>query len=247
MKTRKYFLDFDGVICDSRAECMITSYNAYRTVFFGSTRDCFEEKVIPEKDRELFVAYRYLVRIAEEYKLLWDLIFSKKVISKDLPIYLQTKSDKESLDLFKKTYFEKRYLWMNHDLESWLMHNKLFDGIFEKVKDLNSNNLISIVSAKDEKSIRTILEFNEIHVPEKSIYGNEYGDKNDILKKIIEFQDRQDIVFIDDNLDNVLTAKGFGIPSYLASWGYLSDGTLRNAEKEQVTVIDIEDFVRFHP
>ncbi len=245
MKNRKYFLDFDGVICDSRAECMITSYNAYRTVVFGSTRDCFDENVIPEKDREKFVAYRYLVRIAEEYKLLWDLIFSKRVISNGLPLSSQTKSDKDSLDLFKKAYLEKRYLWMNHDLESWLMHNKLFDGIVEKVKDLNSNKLVSIVSAKDEKSIRTILESNGIPIPEKSVYGNEYGDKDDILKNIIEFHNTEDIVFIDDNLDNVLTAQKFGIPSYLASWGYLSDGTLKKAKKEQVRIIDREDFVWF--
>ena len=61
-------LDFDGVVCDSLAECFATSYLAYRQL----NADLRSES--PGSWQSLFNARRGVVRPSGHYLLLWDWI-----------------------------------------------------------------------------------------------------------------------------------------------------------------------------
>ncbi len=58
-------LDFDGVLCDSIDECLLTSYNAYFEKYFDKI-----EK-INQKFKNYFYEYRYFVRPAGEYLIIY--------------------------------------------------------------------------------------------------------------------------------------------------------------------------------
>ena len=57
-------LDFDGVICNSIDECLITSYNAFYKMEINNISD------IPDDIKSFFYTYRYYVRPAREYYLI---------------------------------------------------------------------------------------------------------------------------------------------------------------------------------
>ena len=53
-----YILDFDGVICDSIDECMLTTYNSFNDTNKINISD------VPSHFRKYFYEYRYHVRPA---------------------------------------------------------------------------------------------------------------------------------------------------------------------------------------
>lgn len=59
-----YILDFDGVICDSIDECMLTSYNSFNDTNIINICE------IPTQYKKYFYEYRFYVRPAKEYFLL---------------------------------------------------------------------------------------------------------------------------------------------------------------------------------
>ncbi len=232
---RIYVFDFDGVICDSRPECMITSYNAYRFMHDAAFTLNFCSEVVSKDWQERFFEYRFLCRVACEYMLLWDMITSEEVISSVIPISQQVESSKDRIGRYNDLFFEVRKEWMRENIESWLNYNPLYDGVCQILKRWIAENRLLIVSAKDKVSIITILKFAGISISENAVLGNEGGDKPCHFNRICQQYQNSDIVFIDDNLENLLMLRNFDITLYLAVWGYNNeqciDGALRNGIK----------------
>lgn len=244
MSDRLYVLDFDGVICDSRLECMITSYNAYNAMHSPCPPRCFNADPIPDAQRKQFLEYRFLVRVAREYYLLWEMILRRQSISKSAPIGEQICVEPAELERFKAVFFQERYEWMTQDVRSWLGNNPLYDGIVYKLQAWCSDQRLWIVSAKDSRSILTILAHNSVSIPESFVLGNERGDKGDIMRPFCSTKKNARVAFIDDNLDNVRLVKGLGVKSYLASWGYNYEETVRNALLNGIDVLTLDEFTR---
>ena len=78
-KTKKLFVfDFDGVVCDSTDECMVTSWNAWER---WNKRDGFRRSLdeFTQSEIETFRPLRPYVRGAGEYYILMRAINSSDV------------------------------------------------------------------------------------------------------------------------------------------------------------------------
>ena len=90
-KTKHLFIfDFDGVVCDSTDECMVTSWNAWQK---WSGKESFRNNIneFSEEEQNDFRPYRYYVKGAGDYYVLRRLISEMRVNSiknsNDLEIY----------------------------------------------------------------------------------------------------------------------------------------------------------------
>lgn len=232
-----YLVDFDGVICDSRFECMITSYVAYHKLFNGDDFP-FDASTIAANARAQFIQYRYLARTAREFALLWDLINAPSEINADKWLSAHTNADKSRLSLFHEAFYAARYQWMEIDISGWLKVHQFYPEVKSVLIRWLAQDRVHIVSSKDSRSILALLHHQHIEVPESLVGGCESGDKNEHFRRLCEATER-DMAFIDDNLENLITAKENGIKPYLASWGYTSTDMIKQAEQKGFQILTL--------
>jgi len=235
-----YVLDFDGVVCDSRLECMVTSYIAYQRLYNQELVRTFSHDNIKENWKTKFFQYRFLARIAREYKLLWDLITLEHPISSSQSLYKQTRSEPDELIRFHELFYSTRKRWIEKDIGSWIKNNPLYREIIPYIEKWYAKNQLLIASAKDRNSIRMILEFAGIPVSDDIIYGNEEGDKPDHFADICLQNPDSDIIFIDDNLENLLLVKK-KIKLNLAIWGYNCEEDIKYAREAGINILTLQD------
>jgi hypothetical protein len=236
-----HILDFDGVICDSRKECMITSFHAY--VKFKNIKLSGDYlKNISKRQQIIFLEKRYLVRTAPEYRFLWDLIFEDKFINEAIDLSDQVDFDSIQAEKYNHLFFEERERWKKTDLQGWLHQNQIYPGIIQKLSELIDQDRLQIVSSKDSKSIHTILKFNQLKISADQIHGHEEGDKCEIMSKNFANSDNK-IIFVDDHIGNLLKLKHFPISLYLATWGYNTESNLLTAQKHGIQNISLNSFL----
>ena len=101
-----------------------------------------------------------------------------------------------------------------------------------------------IVTAKDKESVVDLLVENNIDIVHSHIYGREINlDKRYLFNVLIKNHgiSKNDIVFIDDNISNVIDVMEIGITSHLAVWGYNSDSEIIDSKNKNITPIKIND------
>lgn len=243
MENRFHVLDFDGVICDSRAECLVTSFNAYNKFNNNKHNRLFTQVGIPESLREIFFKYRFLARVAKEYKLLWDLILNGRPIDANLPLIKQVHAEENELNSYHTIFYDERFSWMDFDIESWLHHNPLYPGVAQKIISWQNQHCFWIVSAKDSHSITTILQANSISIDKNMVLGSETGDKPDHFRRLRLLNIEADIIFIDDNLENLLLVQDLVTTPYLALWGYNSRRCVDLARESGIKTLSREEFL----
>ena len=113
---------------------------------------------------------------------------------------------------------------------------------------MSDPNLI-ILSTKDKKSIARIIEYEKFIINNNNIFGYEsFKIKSDIF---IHFQEKNNIsaidtYFIDDNIENLLSAQNLGINVFLASWGYVNNVQIDIAKRHNIPMLKINDFENWY-
>lgn len=233
-----YLVDFDGVICDSRFECMITSHVAYRSLFGGSELP-FEAGAIATQAADEFIRKRYLARTAREFSLLWDLIDERGTVSPAHWEELRTARDEARLMRFHDAFYSARYRWMASDMSGWLGVHRFFPAMTAKLATWLADGRAHIVSSKDSRSIFALLKHHGIEIEEALVSGCEGGDKAEHFGRLKNAIARP-LVFIDDNLENLITARECGIAGCLASWGYTSEEQMEEAKQMGFPVLTLD-------
>jgi phosphoglycolate phosphatase-like HAD superfamily hydrolase len=236
MASPKIVFDFDGVLCDSLEECLIVSWHAYRSEGAdGAGRP-------PEAWAEQFRKFRFLVRTAGEYLLLWDLIAQGQTPNEGRFAEHPLRQDRERMETYRRVFFTERKLWREADPEGWLRHNPLYPGICELLNDPGIAGLFFVVSSKDETAMEEILRRHGIPVARNRLLGSETGFDKDLLMRRLMEEFRiapRHLYFIDDNLTNILTAKGLGLNPILAEWGYNSESERALAAAERIECLPL--------
>ena len=100
-KEKVLVLDFDGVICNSIDECLLTSYNTY----FGEKYKSLTS--IPKDNKDFFYKHRQYVRPAREFSLIHK-AFADSISDFNLDKF-NTMLSKETLllDEFEKAFFQR--------------------------------------------------------------------------------------------------------------------------------------------
>lgn len=210
-----YALDFDGVICDSIHECFHNSYRA-----FISVRSDLNLPNTPKDTwREKFYEYRGLVRPARNFYLLWDLIINKLEISLSTIEFESTVDNYDDILIeFDQEFMSIRKEQLDCDFEAFMVQNPLFPSVKEIWDELPRP--LFIVTAKDEKITKLILEYNGLDVD--GVFGKGSGHKYETLLKLAKSHEVpvKSVYFVDDNPEFVSEANSVGVKTALSEWGY---------------------------
>jgi len=208
-------LDFDGVICDSVRECLDTSYRAYRS--------CHPEESLPEQPMAswsaAFLERRGMVRPSGHYYTLWQWILRRPELRLS-PDEFEAMAEAESAatSKFEETFHRVRDKMRVLSPQAFVLANPLYPGVAEVWSQLVTPRYV--VSAKDEPSVRLILEAHQLTVD--GIYGRGSGSKPSTLRLLADRYgvSIQDVLFVDDNALHVADAAHVGATAMLATWGY---------------------------
>ena len=244
-KQKIIVFDFDGVVCDSTDECMVTSWNAWERWQLRDNFRCTLSE-FTEEDKLSFRKVRPRVRGAGEYYILRR-AFSEGIEITNQKIYDKLEGQwKENIEPFKVVFFEARERLRRDDVDSWIDLHPVFDGVIDVMKTLNNQNRLYIATLKDAKSVRLILENQGLEVKKERLY-----DQSQIKSKLQALDrfrkkigcSKDEMIFIDDNVTHLIGPKDAGYSVYLTIWGENMVEYLEIAKNEGILLLSDSDFL----
>ena len=210
-------LDFDGVLCDTLLECLVTAYNAYFNCFVRST-----DTIDPELTA-FFCKYRYLVRPGAEHFVLFAAFdrYGMREISQKRFDELKD-CHRQDLPIFHERFYSYRKR-LQKDMDYWLALHECYPEAQSFLTDGESR--FYIITNKDRESVVHLSRHHGYHQRIIKIFSNEMSTNKKQLFKMLFDSSGIDpalcpVCFVDDNIQNLEGLEGLGITRYLASWGY---------------------------
>lgn len=210
-------IDFDGVICNSLNECMLTAYNAY------FSRNLTDISMLPASYRELFTKTRYLVRDPGEYFVLLDAYYRGSFLTlEDFTRLIEDQS--RLLKRFKIKFFEARGLLRLIDQRKWLELHPCYKQVVDFL--LATNVPVVVVTTKDEESVKLLLKEYGLLERVLSVFGQNtlqrLGGKREAIIEACSVvgSNLNDTVFIDDHPMHLKEVQSCGVNLYYADWGF---------------------------
>lgn len=243
-----YALDFDGVICDSAVETAITGWKTAGRLWPDMKADRLSASFI---DR--FRNIRPAIETG------YEAIFAMRMIERELDDSAVVKGfdkNKQSLldeidantDYLKQLFGETRDQWIAADMPGWIGVNPLFPNMASKLKQLSDRAVWYVVTTKQERFVKQILNANQIELSNDKIFGLERNrSKADILVEIVAGHPNEEIYFIEDRLPALLAVRKHTklqeLRLQLAAWGYNTLHDRLEAERAGIEVLEIENFL----
>jgi phosphoglycolate phosphatase-like HAD superfamily hydrolase len=220
-------LDFDGVVCDGLIEYFEASKRTYLEIWNLDSQELIDDiapsfyrlRPVIEVGWEMPILLRALVLGVSPEKILQD--WSSVVQSIIEPLELNYKDIAYKLDAQRDRYIES-------DLEGWLQLHKFYPGVIKRMLNiLQSQTQLYIISTKEGRFIKALLEQQGIQLPEHSIIGKECKlPKHETLRKLIQTASDENcrLWFVEDRLNTLQTIQQQSdlknVKLFLAAWGY---------------------------
>lgn len=220
-------LDFDGVICDGLVEYFETTKRTYLQIWNENERSQIDElapsfyrlRSVIESGWEMPVLLRALVLGVSDAEILqnWSNVASNIIKTEGL----EAKEITKKLDTIRDN-------WIESDLEGWLELHRFYPGIIERLQEiLNSTTKLYIVTTKEGRFVKRILEKEGINLSENSIIGKESKlPKYQTLRQLIEMSSIENVSlwFVEDRLKTLQSTEAQSdletVQLFLADWGY---------------------------
>jgi phosphoglycolate phosphatase-like HAD superfamily hydrolase len=213
---RVYCFDFDGVLCDSMDESLLTSYNAY------FQREAKSVSEIDPAIRDFFYEHRYLVRPGMEFcALFYAFERGERIVGEDRFLQLKAALTREMKDYAESFYaYRKRF---KKDMAYWLGLHRLYTECLDFLEQ--RNHRFCIVTNKDRDSVVALARHHGYLNRIIEIYSREIGiNKRELLEKLIENHglnpSTHRIIFVDDHEGTLGELRELPLELYLAAWGY---------------------------
>jgi hypothetical protein len=137
---------------------------------------------------------------------------------------------------------------IQQDEAAWIRNNPLFEGIAEKLNALDQNDWF-IITTKQERFVKRILQSNDIVLDEARIFGLERKlNKQMVLQQFCADFPERFITFIEDRLPTLLgvleNPSLKSIKLQLVDWGYNTQHERETARQKGIGVIGLNDFLR---
>lgn len=204
------FCDLDGVLIDSRNECL------------EILKNIFPNEIKKKNYKYNFYLNRGLVDPPEDFLILNNLIskisIKKKICKKDFYKYKKNIS-KNELENFKNKFFDTRKIIINKNFNNWIKLNTItpFAKRLRKYKLLN----IIIITTKNFEASLSICKFFKFNF--KKIISNENlkeRTKGDSIREYLDLNRIEKAIFIDDSNKHLITCKDKRVIRLFADWGY---------------------------
>jgi phosphoglycolate phosphatase-like HAD superfamily hydrolase len=209
-------LDFDGVICDGLREYFQTVALVYEEVWGRADLEPYRGafyrlRPVVETGWEMPLVLRSLVLGQSESEILsrWpslaaELVMAEALDAKDLGRRVDGMRDRRIAE----------------DLDGWLAEHRFYPEMLGTLREIGE---FVIISTKEGRFIRHLLERQGIEIADERIYGKERGrSKPDVL---LELQRRfKQIWFVEDRLQTLYKVQQCAgledVRLFLADWGY---------------------------
>ena len=237
-----YALDFDGVICDSAVETAITGWKAATYVWPDMANTIPEDTHI-----EHFRALRPHLETGYEAIILMRLLQqgeSAASIQTNIASFMSELGTDTAL--LKQLFGQTRDQWIQHARDEWIAMNPLFEGVAEKLQNLNGQTWY-IVTTKQERFVEQILQASQVDLP-IDIYGlDRKMSKQSVLLELLERHGSQTIHLIEDRLPTLLGVLANdrlkAVELQLVDWGYNTEQDRANARTKGIKVIGLSEFL----
>jgi phosphoglycolate phosphatase-like HAD superfamily hydrolase len=243
-------LDFDGVVCDGLIEYFQTTKRTYQQIW----TDDFSEDL--DRFAPLFYQLRPVVETGWEMPILLRglvLGFSSEEISQDWPKIVEQILTSEHLDrtFVSHQLDQVRDHWIESDLEDWLGLHRFYSGVPERlIQLLNSSFLVYIVTTKEGRFVKQLLQSQGVDFPQACIIGKEVKQpKYKTLGNLLEINQLPPdyLWFVEDLLPTLLKVKKQdnlkGVGLYLADWGYNTQQTRDSlVEHPEIKLLSLDQF-----
>jgi len=242
-----YALDFDGVICDSAVETAITGWKAANQIWGDMT------EAVPQAMVDQFRLVRPIIETGYEAILAMRLLHlgeSPETITSDYAskIDMLLQQAQVTPDDLKKLFGETRDAWIANDLADWINMNPLFSGVAEKLQQLGQQASWLIITTKQERFVKQILQANDIDLADDKIFGLDRNmSKPEVLTQLLKTHPDNTIYFVEDRLPTLLNVKKIdalaNVKLIFALWGYNTAEDKAVAAQQGFIGQGLEDFL----
>lgn len=237
-------LDFDGVIADSIAECMIVGYNAHAGLENTDPKVTHGDDIEAGR-RDEFKRLRRFIRSGQDYVYIFLAIDKAVRIENqdDFDEFLQEYASRKN-EFHDAFYRERERLFLHHR-RLWTSLNPLYPGMTEFLKAFYPPDRLHIITTKPLSYVYEILKAHGIRLRHENCFqaGGDVSKAQiitDLLKKKAVAPSR--FHFIDDQIDTLIKAARENIRCYLAGWGYNDQAQKSLAEGQGIDVLSLEAF-----
>ena len=226
-------LDFDGVICDSIDECMLSAFNAYHFLDGGSKWVDSLFKINPEFSRR-FRFLRYLVRPAKEYWLLVNWIYKHDDNIDQSKFDILKKEYADHLVEFEPLFFEARHRLRVENPAGWLALHRLYPEFLQGWDKVRNHSSVYIVTDKDLLSVQYVIQLWGLSIAKEHLWTKEKRLSKSFAIDQISMQTDcppRNILFVDDNPHYLSEVSMVGARCFWASWGYSNFETAQKVDE----------------
>ncbi|HEY9619341.1 MAG TPA: HAD family hydrolase [Crinalium sp.] len=248
-------LDFDGVICDGLIEYFKTAWRAYCQLWKphdeipppGLAEQFYRLRPVVESGWEMPLVLRSLLLGQSEAEILvnWGAIAQALVADEHLvPAELSATVDRI------------RDEWIAADLEDWLSQHRFYPGIIERLRQtLASPVQTVIITTKEGRFVRQLLQQQQVDLAESQIFGKEVRQPKsqtlrDLQQKLGRDGERDpQIWFVEDRLKTLQSI--YAQPDlqtvrlFLGDWGYNTSADREAAQQdERITLLSLAEFAQ---
>ncbi|TGM44522.1 hypothetical protein EHQ92_12850 [Leptospira biflexa] len=239
MKDKIFVFDFDGVVCDSTDECMITSWNTWQK---WNGRNLQRRQVVDFTEEEIlnFRKLRPRVRGAGEYFILNKILDEKITIDNQNDYELLLANNRENIQKFKILFLSERQIFRAAHPTDWILLHSVYPEVINLLRDLNLQNRLYIATLKDFLSIRMILDYYSVNVEDSKIVDEaKIVSKLDALEKILLLSDttKEKLIFFDDNVTHLFESFSNGFEVYLTAWSNPIPEYLEQAKIARIPIV----------
>jgi phosphoglycolate phosphatase-like HAD superfamily hydrolase len=242
-----YALDFDGVICHSAIETAGTSWMAAQALWPD-----MQDEAITEARIEAFVKMRPCLEVGYEAPLIMRLLHQNIDLDVECSNYhaqmqnLLTENDFNK-DALQMLFGRIRDNLIEQDETQWLSKNPLFDGVADKLRNLNKEDWL-IITTKQERFVKKTLQGNHIELADDRLFGLDRKlSKQAVLENLIEEYPEREVIFVEDRLPTLLGVQEnpalSSVKLQLVDWGYNTSSQQQIARQNGIEVIDLESFL----
>lgn len=243
-------LDFDGVICNGLIEYFEVAWRTYCQIWSSAndtrTDDLalrfYRLRPVIETGWEMPVLIKALIAGFSDDQILQDWVnITRQILAAD---NLEAKRIANQLDSLRDE-------WINTDLNGWLNLHKFYPGVIEKLKmTLVSGMQLYIVTTKEGRFVKQLLEKEGVNLPATAIFGKEVKrPKYETLRQLIEKAEHTPVKlwFIEDRLKTLQLVQQQSdlnhVQLFLADWGYNLQSERELAENDaRIQVISLSQF-----
>jgi phosphoglycolate phosphatase-like HAD superfamily hydrolase len=247
-------LDFDGVLCDGRAEYFEASCRAYGHVWSPLTlsrrfRSAFYRlRPTIMSGWEMPVLLRAIVRGTPERRMLADWPAVRDGLLATLPL-----PRAQAVALIRKALDDVRRDWIRVAPDEWIGKHRPYLPLPVLRRVLAAAPRASVVTTKEGEFARRILDGWNVRVAD--LAGKERGEhKCDNLVELLEGLPADGaLAFVEDRLETLECVVGCSardprlarVRLYLASWGYTTAGARARARRQgRIRLLALSAFAR---